>query len=202
MRCPKAGAAASPIATSVAAPRRPATGRDARARAIPCPHATPSPYSPLPRDARKNCCLLPPTSLGLRLSFSVPRRISRTPPAPAIPDGLTRAVALGFGCLALVQAPVCRLQQLWRCASVLRIEADANADAQLRLFPPIAHGPLDALRNTVCHARVGVDQNHGEFVTAIPRGQIGGAALVRNYVGQSLERTISRQMSVLVVDCL
>jgi hypothetical protein len=110
------------------------------------------------------------------------------------PVRLTDAGAVGIRSLTLVQVPVRGFQQLWRGASVLRIDADASADAQLRLFRSIAHGPLDALRNTICHTRVGVNQNHREFVTAIPRGQIGRAALVRNYVGQSLKRSISRKM--------
>jgi hypothetical protein len=64
---------------------------------------------------------------------------------------------------------VCGFQQFRRRASVLRIYADADADAQCWSLSPVAQCPLHALRNPVCHSWIGVDQNHGELVTAVSR---------------------------------
>jgi hypothetical protein len=106
---------------------------------------------------------------------------------------------LGVRCFfAFVKATVRCFEQFGRGATVLWISADADADAKRRLLSAIAQRCLHALRNAIGHTKVGVDQDNSELVAAIASREVDGARVIFDYLGQSLESAIARQMSVLL----
>src|ERR1700732_1999842 len=72
--------------------------------------------------------------------------------------------------LALVQMPVCGLQQFWHSPAVLRRSAHSDTNGERRLFPAVAQCLPDPWRNPICHTGVSIDQYDRELIAPIPGG--------------------------------
>jgi hypothetical protein len=58
------------------------------------------------------------------------------------------------------------------------VDANFRCSADLRFFRVISQAAFNSSSYSLCHALVGIDQHHGEFVAAVPCRQIRRAAML------------------------
>src|SRR6185312_1578505 len=138
----------------------------------------------------------------LRYEFRRPRNASLSPEfrqrsqssCAGGTDAGTRAA------LALVEFAIGGLKQVLHAPAIVGENADADADAESRLFPAGAERVFDAARDLTGHARIAIDKQHCKFIASIARREIRGAALFLHHFGEPFQRAIAGEMAEAIVD--
>ena len=104
--------------------------------------------------------------------------------------------------LVAIKAAIRRFQKILRRLAIRWIDRRTDADRQPWLIGLLAQAIGDALRNLLDPLRVRINQEDGEFVAAVTRGNIGSTAILFHHAGQTPQGAVACQMAQPVVDAL
>src|SRR6267143_5940682 len=102
--------------------------------------------------------------------------------------------------LFCVQVLVCFRKQFFNTLTVAPADGYADARGERRLFIIVGENFADAIRDTACFVFLRFRENQGEFVPAVSRGGIDGAAVNTENIGKAADGAAADEMAVAIVD--
>jgi hypothetical protein len=104
-------------------------------------------------------------------------------------------------CLLCVEILVRFREKLFDTLAIAAVDGYADTRGDRRLFAVAGENFADATRNSPSFVFLGFRENEGEFVPAISRGGIDGAAVNAENIGEAADGAAADEMAVAVVYC-
>src|ERR1700738_4609420 len=111
-------------------------------------------------------------------------------------------VALGAAGFFSIELGVRGGEKFFDALAVAVVDGDADAGGELRSLRVAGHDGADAVGDALGFFVQGLGQNESEFVAAVTRGGVDGAAVDAEDVREAIERVAADEVAVGVIDLL
>lgn len=111
-----------------------------------------------------------------------------------------RGVLSGASCFFEIELGVGGGKKFFDALAVAVADGNADAGGKLRMFEVAGHDRANAIGDARGFFVRSFRQNESEFVAAVTRGGIDGAAMNAENIGEAANRTAADKMAVAIVD--